>query len=240
MITVRSPGMLSGTVGRALPSTAVPASDSGRSILRWTATNLPAGLSLNSATGVITGTPTKAGSGAATVAVADSTGAVGAITFSWTIADASTAADCGWQRLVNPSLEGDARGWRTSADVSITDKRWAHSGAGFAWLDGYGTAHTDTLSQAILLPAHCHASFTFWLWTTTDDDTGRIHDTLQMTVNGQLVASYSNRNASSGYQRHTLDLSHYAGRRIALTITGRENPSIVTSFLLDDLSITIH
>ena len=37
----------------------------------------------------------------------------------------------------------------------------AHSGSWDAWLDGYGTTHTDTLSQSVTIPAGCSASFSF-------------------------------------------------------------------------------
>ena len=31
----------------------------------------------------------------------------------------------------------------------------SHSGTWYAWLDGYGTTHTDTLSQTVTIPAGC-------------------------------------------------------------------------------------
>jgi hypothetical protein len=31
-----------------------------------------------------------------------------------------------------------------------------HSGTWNAWMDGYGTTHTDTLSQSVAIPAGCH------------------------------------------------------------------------------------
>src|SRR6202043_4224878 len=46
---------------------------------------LPAGLSINSSTGLISGTPTATGTGSVTVTAKDTTGAAGSATFSWTV-----------------------------------------------------------------------------------------------------------------------------------------------------------
>ena len=84
-VTVTSPGSQSGTVGTAA-SVQVHASDSASGqTLTYNATGLPAGLSINSATGLITGTPTTAGTSAVTVTARDSTGASGSATFTWTV-----------------------------------------------------------------------------------------------------------------------------------------------------------
>ncbi|MFD5066058.1 hypothetical protein, partial [Streptomyces sp. NPDC058394] len=34
----------------------------------------------------------------------------------------------------------------------------AHAGSWKAWLDGYGSAHTDTLAQTVSIPAGCKAT----------------------------------------------------------------------------------
>ncbi len=84
-VTVTSPGNQSGTVGTAA-SVQVHATDSGGAALTYSASGLPAGLSVNSSTGLISGTPTTAGTSSVTVTARDSTGASGSATFSWTVA----------------------------------------------------------------------------------------------------------------------------------------------------------
>ena len=83
-VTVTSPGNQTGTVGTAA-SLQIGASDSASGqTLTYSATGLPAGLSINSSTGLITGTPTTVGSSSVTVTATDTTGASGTATFTWT------------------------------------------------------------------------------------------------------------------------------------------------------------
>jgi cellulase/cellobiase CelA1 len=64
----------------------VQASDSASGqTLTYSASGLPAGLSINSATGLISGTPTTAGTDSVTVTATDGTGASGSAAFTWTI-----------------------------------------------------------------------------------------------------------------------------------------------------------
>jgi hypothetical protein len=70
------------------PATAqVGASDSASgTTLTYSASGLPAGMSINFSTGVISGTPTAVGKGTMTVTVTDGTGSAGSGTFGWTVA----------------------------------------------------------------------------------------------------------------------------------------------------------
>jgi Malectin domain/Putative Ig domain len=88
-VTVTSPGAQSWTVGTAV-SLQVHATDSASGqTLTYSATGLPAGLSISSS-GLISGTPTTAGSGSITVTAKDTTGASGTATFTWTVSTAGT------------------------------------------------------------------------------------------------------------------------------------------------------
>jgi O-glycosyl hydrolase len=84
-VTVTSPGSQTGTVGTPV-SVQVQASDSASGqTLTYSAVDLPAGLSINSATGLISGTPTTAGTSSVMVTATDGTGASGSATFNWAV-----------------------------------------------------------------------------------------------------------------------------------------------------------
>jgi hypothetical protein len=84
-VTVTSPGNQSGTVGTAA-SVQVHATDSGSGqTLTYGASGLPPGLSINTATGLISGTPTTAGTYTVTITARDGTGASGSAGFTWTV-----------------------------------------------------------------------------------------------------------------------------------------------------------
>jgi hypothetical protein len=89
-VTVTNPGSQSGTVGTAA-SLQVHATDSASGqTLTYGATGLPAGLSINASTGLISGTPTAAASGSVTVTATDTTGANGSAAFTWTVNPVAT------------------------------------------------------------------------------------------------------------------------------------------------------
>ncbi|MCF3962226.1 immune inhibitor A [Streptomyces fuscigenes] len=154
--------------------------------------------------------------------------------------------DCGGgQLLANPGFESGATGWSAS-DKVITNSsdEPARSGSYKAWLDGYGAATTNTLSQSVSLPAGCPATLSYWLHVDTDETGSTAYDTLKVQVlnaSGTVlgtVGSWSNTNAAAGYQQHTADLGAYAGQRVTLRFTGTEGSKLQTSFVVDDTSLT--
>ena len=84
-VTVTNPGNQSGTVGTAA-SLQISATDSAAGqTLTYSATGLPAGLSINASTGLISGTPSAAGTSNVSVTATDTTGASGSTSFTWTV-----------------------------------------------------------------------------------------------------------------------------------------------------------
>ena len=184
-----------------------------RAAHRPTRPRVPAGLSINSATGLISGTPTTAGASNVTVTVTDSTGPSGSTQFTWTIASASGGGCTAGQLLGNPGFEtGTAAPWAANSSGRLDNSSEPpHTGSWDAWLDGYGSTHTDTLSQAVTLPTGCATeSVSFWLHVDTAETSNTTaYDTLKVQVLGAsgsvlaTLATYSNLNASSGYAQHS-------------------------------------
>ncbi|MFJ7149273.1 M4 family metallopeptidase [Streptomyces sp. NPDC100445] len=236
-VTVTNPGSQSTTVGTAV-SLQIQASSTNSGALTYSASGLPAGLSVNSSTGVISGTPTTAGTYSTTVTVTDSTGATGTATFSWTVSP--TGGGCGSAQLLsNPGFESGGTGWTSTSGVITTDSgEAAHGGSYKAWLDGYGSSHTDSLSQSVTIPAGCKATLTFYLHIDTAETGSTAYDKLTVTAGSKTLATYSNANAASGYSQKSFDLSSLAGSTVTLKFNGVEDASLQTSFVVDDTALT--
>ncbi|MFK0018847.1 M4 family metallopeptidase [Streptomyces sp. NPDC090798] len=239
-VTVTNPGSQSSTVGTAV-SLQVSASSTNTGSLSYAATGLPTGLSINSSTGAITGTPTTAGTYSTTVTVTDSTGATGTASFTWTVSSSGGGGTCtSTQLLGNPGFESGNTTWTaTSGVITNSSSQAAHAGSYKAWLDGYGSTHTDTLSQSVTIPSGCKASFTFYLHIdTAETTTSTAYDKLTVTAGTTTLATYSNLNKATGYTQKTFDLSSFAGTTVALKFSGVEDSSLQTSFVVDDTAVT--
>jgi F5/8 type C domain/Putative Ig domain len=155
-VTETNPGRQTGTVGTAA-SLQISASDSASGqTLSYSAAGLPAGLSINASTGLISGTPTTAGTSSVTVTAKDTTGASGTASFSWTENAASSGgggtsgqlSETGWVASSNTSSSaGDApqnaingSGGRFSSD--------ADEAPGMYWQVNMGSK--QTFNQVVL------------------------------------------------------------------------------------------
>jgi acetylxylan esterase len=93
-VAVTNPGSQTSTTGTAA-SLQVKATDSAAGqTLAYSAAGLPAGLSISSSTGLISGTPTTQGTSTVTVTATDTTGAAGSATFTWTVGSATSGGSC--------------------------------------------------------------------------------------------------------------------------------------------------
>jgi len=185
------------------------------------------------------GTASTAGTYSVTVSASDSTGASGSASFTWTVSTSGGGTCTSAQLLGNPGFESGNTTW-TAASGVITNStsEAAHAGSYYAWLDGYGSAHTDTLSQSVTIPSGCKASFTFYLHIDTAETGSTAYDKLTVSAGSTTLATYSNVNAASGYAQKSLDLSSYAGSTVTLKFSGVEDSSLQTSFVLDDTAVT--
>ncbi len=233
-----NPGSQSTTTGSSV-SLQIKASDSAGAALTYSASGLPTGLSINSSTGVISGTASTAGTYQVTVTATDSTGATGSTSFTWTVGTGGGSGCTSTQLLANPGFESGNTGWTASSGVITTDSgEPAHSGSYKAWMDGYGTSHTDTVSQSVTIPAGCKATLTFYLHIDTAETGSTAYDKLTVTAGSTTLATYSNVNAASGYALKTFDLSSLAGQTVTLKFNGVEDSSLQTSFVVDDTALT--
>lgn len=154
-------------------------------------------------------------------------------------AGTAASATCSGQLIGNGGFEtGTAYPWSASAGViSNSPVEPPHSGSWDAWLGGYGTTHIDTLSISVTVPAGCHATLSFWLHIDTDETTTTIaYDKLTVKVNTTVVATYSNLNHNTGYALKSFSLP--AGTT-SITFTATEDSSLQTSFVLDDITLTL-
>ncbi|MGW1809673.1 putative Ig domain-containing protein, partial [Streptomyces sp. NPDC002078] len=237
-VTVTNPGSQSTTTGSSV-SLQIKATDSGGASLTYSASGLPTGLSINSSTGLISGTASTAGTYQVTVTAKDSTGASGSTSFTWTVGSGGGGCTSS-QLLANPGFESGNTGWTATSGVIVNDTgEAAHSGSYYAWLDGYGSSHTDTLSQSVTIPAGCKATLTFYLHIdTSETTTSTQYDKLTVTAGSTTLATYSNLNHNSGYAQKTFDLSSLAGQTVTLKFNGVEDSSLQTSFVVDDTALT--
>ncbi len=127
-MTVTNPGNQTGTIGTAV-SLQIHATDSATGqTLTYSATGLPAGLSINSSSGLISGTPTTNNTYQVTVTATDTTQASGQASFTWTIGGGG--GGCSGQKLVNPGFESGSTAWTATSGVINTDGAHSHSGLG--------------------------------------------------------------------------------------------------------------
>ncbi len=108
------------------------------------------------------------------------------------------------QKITNPGFESGTTGWSSTSGVIGqygSSGQPTHSGTWDAWLDGYGTSHTDTLSQSVTIPSGCsNYTLSFWLHIDTSETTTSIaYDKLTVTLGSSTLATYSNLNKASGY-----------------------------------------
>jgi hypothetical protein len=204
------------------------------------------------------------GSGSATVTIAVGTSAAagtysvsvnssgGGKTHSATISLTVNAGSGGTtqQLLSNPGFENGLSNpvWIFSPAVIDNGAVQApHTGSWKAWLNGFGSVHTDTLLQQVSIPATAtSASLSFWRHIgTAESTTTVVYDTLKVQIRNSsgtvltTLATYSNLNAGAGYAQVSFDLSAYKGQTIQLYLVGTEDSSLATSFVVDDFVLNV-
>jgi hypothetical protein len=155
------------------------------------------------------------------------------------------------QLLGNPGFENGSTNtapWTTSSGVvDSSTSEPAHGGTWKAWMDGYGSAHTDSIVQTVAVPSTVStATLAFWLHIDTAETTTTIaYDTLKVQIRNSsgtvlaTLATYSNLNKNTGYAQKSFDVSAYKGQTIQVYLVGTEDTSAQTSFVVDDFTLNV-
>jgi len=250
-----SPSSVAVTQGQAATSTISTAVTSGSAqTVSLSASGVPSGT-----TASFNPTSVTAGGSSTLTFTASSSASTG--TFTVTVTGAGTSATHstsisltvnssgggGGNVLLNPGFESGTASWNPTAGVIGQNgpAEPAHGGTGDAWLDGYGTSHTDHIFQQVAIASSAAGTLTFWLHIDTAETTTTIaYDTLKVQVRNTsgtvlaTLATYSNLNHNTGYAQKTLSVSAYRGQTVRIYLLGVEDVSLQTSFVMDDFSLT--
>ncbi|WP_244178665.1 putative Ig domain-containing protein [Streptomyces rubellomurinus] len=234
-VTVTNPGNQSTTTGSAA-SLQIHASDSASGqTLTYSATGLPTGLSVNSSTGLISGTASTAGSYNVTVTAKDTTNATGSASFTWTV---STSGGGG--AIVNGGFEtGSLSGW-TGAGSSAANTAAAHSG-GYGAQVGSDSPGTDSsIAQTFTAPAGS-SKVSFWYSNTCPDTvtydwaTATLKDNTTGTTTTVLAKTCA---ASASWVNRTATVT--PGHSYTLTLSNHDDdyPGDPTYTYYDDVTVS--
>jgi hypothetical protein len=242
-----APGSLSIAQGSSGTSTISVTPQNGfTGSVSLSASGLPSGVTASFNPSSTTGTSTltltassTATTGTATVTI---TGTSGSLTHTTTLSLTVTAASTSVQLLGNTGFESTASWTASSGVICATgcSGESAHTGSGFAWMNGYGSAHTDTVSQAVTIPSgKTTGTLQFYLHIDTAETGTTAYDKLTVTIGSTTVATFSNVNAAAGYQVHSYNVPVTAGSSVTVKFNGVEDASLQTSFVLDDVTFTV-
>jgi hypothetical protein len=178
------------------------------------------------------------------------TGTSGSLTHTTSISLTISSSATTSQLIGNPGFENgtNTAPWTLTAGViNNSSAEPPHSGSWDAWLDGYGTNHTDTAAQTVSIPSgKTSATLTFWLHIdTAETTTTTAFDTLKVQVlntSGTVLATlgtFSNLNHASGYQQHSFSMNSFIGQTVQIKFTGTEDSSLQTSFVIDDVNLNV-
>ncbi len=151
--------------------------------------------------------------------------------------------------VLNGTFEGGSTGW---AGTTGAIGNWssygepAFEGLKAAYLGGNGRTATETLYQTLTIPSTAtQATLGFYLHIDTKETGTTAYDKLAVQVRNssgsilKTLATYSNANAAPGYQWRTFDCSAFKGQTIRLHFHMTEDSILVTSFLVDQISLRV-
>jgi hypothetical protein len=161
-VSITSPGSLSSPVGVSVNQPIAGRSAAGNP-LTWSANGLPTGLTINTSTGTVTGTPTIVAAYHPTITAMDVTGAHFSLSFNWTINPAASGAIKGDHgKCLDDFGSGTANG--TAVDIwtcnNTVAQKWTFSG-GHLMVQGKcvnDESHTGAGTKLVLWGCNTHKS----------------------------------------------------------------------------------
>ena len=255
-----SPTSLSVAAGSSGSSTISTTVSGGfNSAVSLSATGLPAGVTAafnpTSIAAPGSGSSTLTFTASSTAAAGTSTITInasgGGISHSTTVSLTITTGGTTTQILGNPGFENGSTSpapWTvTSGVINNSTSEPPHTGTWDAWLDGYGTTHTDTVLQQVTIPSTATAAtLTFFLHIdTAETTTSTAFDTLSVQVRNSsgtvlsTLATFSNLNHNTGYAQKSFNLLSFKGQTIQIFFKGVEDSTLQTSFVLDDVNLNV-
>jgi hypothetical protein len=178
------------------------------------------------------------------------TGTGGALTRTTTVALTVTTGSL-TQLIGNPGFENGSASpapWTvTTGVIDNSAGEAAHSGTWKAWLNGYGTTHTDSILQTVTIPASAtSATLAFWLHIdTAETTTTTAFDTLKVQIRNtsgtvlSTLATFSNLNKATGFSQKSFSVLPFKGQTIQVFLVGTEDASLQTSFVVDDFTLIV-
>lgn len=230
------------------------------SAISFSATGLPAGVTASFSPASIAapgaGSSTLTFTASSTAATGTSTVTInasgGAISHSTTISlSVTTGGGTVTQILGNSGFENGSASpapWTVTAGViNNSASEPPHAGTWDAWMDGYGTTHTDTVLQQVTIPAGATAAtLSFFLHIdSAETSTTTAFDTMTVQIRNSsgtvlsTLATFSNLNKAAGYQQKSFNLLSFKGQTVQIFFKGVEDSTLQTSFVVDDVTLNV-
>ncbi len=150
-------------------------------------------------------------------------------------------------KLINGGFEQGSTGWSGTLSAIGRPGQKPLEGKVCAWLGGKGGNASESLYQAIEIPAGAkNANLSFYVHIETAEKTTILYDYLKVQVRDAkgnrlgTLATLSNADKNTGYDQKTLDLSAYKGKKVQLWFTSSEDRVNPTSFVLDKVSLAVN
>ncbi|GAA0573775.1 hypothetical protein GCM10010172_68010 [Paractinoplanes ferrugineus] len=202
----------------------------------------PASVTSGGSSTMTVATTTAAAPGSYTITVTGTGSATRSASFTLTVNGTGGGCTGAGQKLGNQGFESGTTPWTASSGVigANTGDGAPRTGTRDAWLNGYGSTHTDTLSQSVTLPAGCSSyALSFYLKiSTAETTTTSQYDKLTVQVGSTTLQVFSNLGAG-GYTLRSYNLAAFAGQTVTVKFTGVEDSGLKTSFVIDDTALTV-